>query len=133
MTTVLPPWPDAELVVLDLLDPIGSTVLETGDEIPVGTILIQRVGGADDGVTDRPVMQIVCFHTDRTAAWSLARQVQQVMHAAGGTAVTGEHVNDVLIDSVRTVTPPDLMPDRNPNLRPVAAQYRLGLRRSRLI
>ncbi len=129
--TPLSPFADAELVVLDLLDPVGTTVLETGDDIPPGTVLIQRVGGADDGVTDRPVMQIVCFHTDRSAAWALARQVQQVMLASGGTAVTGEHVTEVLIDSARTVTPPDLMPDRNPDVRPVAAQYRLGLRRPR--
>jgi hypothetical protein len=129
VTAPLPAWPDAELVVLDLLDPVGSTVLETGDDIPPGTVLIQRVGGADDGITDRPVMQIVCFHGDRSAAWSLARNVQQRMLAAGGTRVTGEHVTGVLIDSVRTVTPPDLLPDRNPNLRPVAAQYRLGMRR----
>ncbi len=129
MSRVLAPFPDAELVVMDLLSTIGTTVAATGEDITGPTILIQRVGGSDDGVTDRPVIQVVCLAPDRHQAWGMARQAQQVILACGGTVVTGEFVTDVLIDSARTVTPPDQVPDKNNALRPVAAQYRLGLRR----
>lgn len=122
-------FPDAELVMLDLLAPLAATVTATDQDIVGSMALVQRVGGADDGVTDRPVLLVTCFHTDRHVAWRLARDVQQLVLAAGGTAVNGEFVTDVLIDSTRTVTPPDQLPDRNQDLRPVAAQYQLGLRR----
>lgn len=131
MSPVLAPYPDAELVMLDLLRPTGKTVTATDAVIAVKTIVVQRVGGTDDGVTDRPIVQVTCLAPTRAEAWAMARQVQQVVLAAGGTAVSGQYVTDVFIDSTRTVTPPDQLPDRNVNLRPVAAQYRLGLRRPR--
>jgi len=129
--TVLAPYPDAELVMMDLLQPVAPTVTATDQTLTGRTIQIQRVGGTDDGVTDRPVLQVTCMATTRTEAWAMARDVQQRVLAAGGTAVTGTRVAGVYIDSTRTVTPPDQLPDRNPGIRPVSAQYRLGLRRPR--
>jgi hypothetical protein len=128
--TVLAPYPDIELVMLDLLRPLGKTVTATDAVIDPPVVVVQRVGGTDDGVTDRPVVQITCLHTSRSAAWAMARQAQQIVLAAGGNAVSGTYVTGVFIDSARTVTPPDQLTDRNANLRPVSAQYRLGLRRT---
>ena len=131
MSTVLAPFPDVELVMLDLLRPVAPTVTATDANIVPPVVVVQRVGGTDDGVTDRPIVQVTCLAATRQAAWAMARQVQQVVLAAGGTAVSGTYVTNVFIDSTRTVTPPDQLPDRNVNLRPVSAQYRLGLRRPR--
>lgn len=129
MSTVLAPFPDAEKVVMDLLSSVGPTSTVTGAVVSPPAILIQRVGGTDDGVTDRPVVQVTCLGATRHDAWDMARQAQQVILASAGTAVTGSLVSGVLVDTARTVTPPDQIPDRNSALRPVAAQYRFGFRR----
>lgn len=129
MPAELGTWPDAELVALDLLDDLAPTVTATDHDLTGPAILVQRVGGADNGVTDRPVLLITCFAADRQAAWQLGRAVQQRVLAAGATVVSGQYVQQVLVDSARTVTPPDQVPDPNRDLRVVTAQYQLGLRR----
>lgn len=147
MGTVLPPWPDAELVVMALLDSVGTTVTAT-DGVTEPVIRINRTGGDDDRITDRPVIEVACFAPDRAAtgdqqpavpgrelAWAMAEQCRQVILAARRTVVTytdkdGREIT-ALIDNARTATPPDQLPYGNENVRTVVATYVLAMRRLR--
>jgi len=130
--SVLTGFPDAELVMMDLLTPVGVTVTATSENLaPPVVVVVQRVGGADDGVTDRPRVQVVCYGATRPAAWALAEQARQIVLAAGGTAVTGTNVTGVFLDSTRTETPSVQLPDPNRDVRAVTAVYRLSYRRPR--
>jgi hypothetical protein len=125
MTVVLPNWPDAELVMIDLLAPVpGEVVTFTPASFAAPLVRVLRVGGEDDGITDYPQVEVTCFGATRPAAWSMAEQCRQIILASGGEAPGG-----VLIDFARTDTPAQQLPDPNPDLRVVTATYRLGMRR----
>lgn len=135
MSAPLAPFPDIELVLLDLLDPYGETVTATDvDDPPDGTIQVERIGGPDDGITDRPRVRITIYGRDRRAAWALSRQLQQVVLASGGTQVTGpmtaeEYPAGVLLDLARTATPPRQLAEQGRNARIVETIYEFHLRR----
>jgi hypothetical protein len=131
VSALLGPYPDAELVMLDLLAPVAATVTHTDDDLTAPTVQVARVGGADDGITDRPRVQVTCYGATRPQAWQLAEQARQIVLAAAGTAVSGDNVTDVFIDSTRTATPAQQLPDRNRDLRVVTATYLLAMRRPR--
>ncbi|GEL19360.1 phage tail termination protein [Pseudonocardia asaccharolytica] len=128
----LPPFPDAELLLLDLLEPIagdGTTVTHTDTDLAAPCVQVMRTGGRDDGVTDRARMQITCYGADRRAAWELSARVAQVVLAAGGTAVTGDYVTNVLIDSTATIIAGRELGQRNPDLRIVISEFWVSFRR----
>ena len=131
MAAILTGFPDAELVMMDLLTPVAPTVTATSENLAPPVVVVQRVGGADDGVTDRPRVQVACYGATRPAAWALAEQARQIVLAAGGTAVTGTNVTNVFLDSTRTETPSVQLPDPNQSVRAVTAVYRLSYRRPR--
>jgi len=103
---------------------------------------VNRVGGADDGVSDRPLVFVAYYGLSYPDAKAMAAQAQQLMLAAAHRTVPYQddtspaaaalrlaHPRGVLIDSVSTLAPPvELAPD-NPELRRKVATYRLILRR----
>lgn len=117
-------FPDAENVVMTLLDPLGSTVTSLPRQVVPPVIVVNRVGGTDDGITDRPLVQVSCYGTDRPAAWSLSGQCQQAILNASGQAVGG-----ILVDSTGTAAGGQQVPDLNPDDRRVISTYRLAIRR----
>jgi hypothetical protein len=132
VSTPLAPFPDAELVALDLLEPLagqGLTVTHTDEDLAAPTIQVQRTGGPDDGITDRPVLQVTTYGATRQQAWDLFRSAQQIILAAGGSAVTGDYVTNVLIDYTGTVSAGRQLPYENPDLRTVVGEFRLDFRR----
>lgn len=132
MNAPLAPFPDAELVALDLLEPLagdGLTVTHTDMDLSAPTIQVQRTGGTDDGVTDRPVLQVTAYGATRQQAWDLFRSAQQVVLASPGTAVSGDYVTGVLIDRARTVVAGRQLPYENPDLRTVVGELGLDFRR----
>lgn len=135
MSTLLKPYPDAEQVMLDLLDPFGDTVTATPPtQIPPGLIQVERIGGPDDGVTDRARVKVVCFGATRDTAWAMTRATQQAVLASGGTMVTGpatakEYPRGVLIDLARTATPPKQVPESGRGSRQIETVYEIHLRR----
>jgi hypothetical protein len=118
-----------ELVLLDLLAPIGPTVTSTGTDVPAGTIQVERIGGPDDGVTDRPRMQVTGFGRTRQHAWQIIGQCRQRILASGGTLVSGENVQNVFIDLARTATPPRQLPEFGRGARIVQAVFEIHVRR----
>ncbi|WP_052068579.1 phage tail termination protein [Rhodococcoides fascians] len=122
-------FPDAEAVLVTLLDDLGYTCTFLPDEKEWrdmdAVIVVNRVGGGSDGITDRPLLQVGVYAKDsRTRAWSVAGQVRERLLNAGGTAVDG-----ALIDSVREAQGVQQFPDLNPDNKFVAATFQLSFRR----
>ncbi|MGW5741581.1 phage tail termination protein [Amycolatopsis sp. NPDC003861] len=127
MGIVLPPFPDAETVVMTLLEPVAPTVTATPATLTPPLIRVQRVGGSDDQITDHPRMEIACYGTDRADAWRLAEECRQLILGSIRTRVAG-----VLIDAARTDNPPTQVPyATTEDVRRVLAYYRLAWRRPR--
>lgn len=122
-----PGWPDAEAVGCDILQAAldgVQAVTETPPDFLPPMVQVQRTTGDDNGTTDRPVLSVTCFGRTRAEAWLLAERSREALHSAAHTAVGG-----VLVDSVRTATPPAQLPDPRRDLRVVVSTFRLGFRR----
>lgn len=122
-------FPDAESVLVTLLDDLGFTCTFLPDEKEWrsmdSVIVINRVGGGSDGITDRPLLQVGVYAKDsRTRAWSVAGRVRERLLKAGGRTVDG-----ALIDSVREAQGVQQLPDLNPDNKFVAATFQLSFRR----
>ncbi|PKW15928.1 tail completion protein gp17 [Saccharopolyspora spinosa] len=127
MGLVLPPFPDAETVVMALLEPLASTVTATPATLVPPLIRVNRVGGSDDGITDHPRMEIACYGQDREQAWQLAEQCRQAILGSPRTVAHG-----VLIDNARTDNPPTQTPyAHTEDIRRVLGYFRLSWRRPR--
>lgn len=124
---VLPPSPDAETVLMALLEPLAPTATATPAGLVPPLILVQRVGGSDDGITDYPRMEIACYGKDRVLAWQLAEQNRQLVLGSARTRVGG-----VLVENARTDNPPTQVPyATTEDVRRVMGYYRLSWRRTR--
>jgi hypothetical protein len=127
------PWPDVELTMMDLLTPLlaggGTTVTHTDENLAPPCIQVQRVGGANDGVTDRAMIQVTCYGTTRATAWALSREVEQYILTSPGHAITGDYVEDVCIDRAETTVAGLQLPYENPDIRTVVSNYRIDFRR----
>ncbi|SFO82409.1 hypothetical protein SAMN05421810_10178 [Amycolatopsis arida] len=122
---VLPPFPDAETVVMTLLEHLAPTVTATPAELSPPLIRVQRVGGSDDGITDHPRIEIACYGRDRAQAWQLAEHCRQQILGSVRTRASG-----VLIDAARTDNPPTQVPyPTTEDIRRVLGYYRLSWRR----
>lgn len=135
----LAPFPDAEALGPVLLAELGAPVdvetpPELGEADPRDTrdvalplwITWIRSGGGDDGVTDRPVMELTTYAPTRRESMTLHRAAQARVLASGCTAPGG-----VLIDTADTYTGPLEQRDQNPDLRVIRSYYELALRRPR--
>ena len=121
---MLSPFPDAEAVVIDLLEPVAPGYTELPHDFDPDAIRVTRTGGSDDGVTDYALVEVTSFGSSRARAWQMDGEVRQLVLAAGGTAVNG-----VLVDYTRTATPSQQLPDPRDALRVVTSSYRLAFRR----
>jgi hypothetical protein len=91
-------------------------------------VFVYRFAGADDRITDRPVIGVDTFAATRSEAIRLAEQVRQRLLAA-------PHVVDVddglvVIDTASTAEGPHEVPYGDSAIRRFAAAYFLSLRRN---
>ena len=123
----LSPFPDAEAVVIELVESVspGSVFTELPESFVAPAIRVQRTGGSDNGVTDYPFVEITSFGASRAKAWEMDALVRQLVLASGGSVHAG-----VLVDSARTMTPPQQLPDPRFDVRVVTSSYRIGFRRT---
>lgn len=121
---LLAAFPDAELVVMALLDDLASNGTTEPLEISGAFVRIQRVGGSDDGVTDRARVEVLCYHDTRPLAQALAVEVRRRISAAGCTVAGG-----ALIDRAFPEVAPVHETYRNNDARAVPAVYRFEWRR----
>lgn len=126
----LPPFPDAEAVLIDLLNGIdGAFACTSPPESPSGLalplIVVNRIGGGtDDGITDRALCAILVIHSSRRDAWKLSTKVRDTVLSAGATQVNG-----VLIDTTEEVIGNQEEMDIDPDNRMVDSTFYLSFRR----
>lgn len=120
------PFPDIEAVLVSYLDDLAPTGDQTPETISGPFITVQRVGGFDDGITDRPRVELACFSPTRRESQRLSEQVRQRMLAAISTDAAGVFIDNVITESQsgRTAYP-------NEDVRRIPAVYRITLRRPR--
>lgn len=122
-------YPDAEMVLLSMLEEFGYTCTFLPDQAQwaelAPIIAVNRVGGGADLITDRPLMQVGVFAETRQQAWFVAGQCRNKILASGGTRVDG-----VLIDAARESQGVQQFPDLNPDNKFVASTFQLSFRRA---
>lgn len=124
-------FPDTEQVAEDLAAPFGYAckyLPEDFDErIRNGqaVILVARVGGKDDGVTDRALIQVSVYGVDRATAWDTSRAIQTSVLALQW----GGQVGAVFVDTASTAAGRIQIPDVDPDDRRVITIYELAVRR----
>lgn len=131
MMTATLSFPDLEQAAEDMAAPLGYACkflpddfdarLERGEAV----ILVARVGGKDDGVTDRALIQFAVYGQTRTIAWDTARALQTSVKALE----YGGQVGDIWIDSTATAAGRIQVPDVDPDDRRVITIYQLDARR----
>lgn len=136
MGTLLPPFPDAEDVVMALLAGRAPTTTTTDEELEEDAPVIQvtRVGGVDDGISDRPLVEVAVFAKTYDVARKLARDCAVTILASAATlVVTEDFPGGVLIDKAETAASPLRVPYGNPDLQRKIATYRFVWRRPRTV
>lgn len=123
---LLPAFPDIEDIGLELLEPVGATVLATPEIITPPLVVVRRTGGADDVITDVPRLQVDCFGANRRQAADMAEQCRQIILAAPATGIGAAS-----IDQTWTESGPIFVDYGDRNTQRYVATYRLALRRSR--
>lgn len=132
-------WPDAERVVMGILDRIGSIPVfgttETGTHLvpdwdpPFWQV--RRVGGGpEDGITDIALVQIHSYGATRDAAWDLAAVAEHYMLEAGGRNVYDlPRFGTVLVDWTDLAVGGSEVPELDPDDRRVTKDYAIACRK----
>lgn len=131
--TDLAAWPDIhDVLIADFADlsakVVGpkkpSNMQELVDAVPDATvILVRRVGGFDDMITDTPRVDVEVYARTYATARDTALAVQQRLLNFPRPTPAGS------IDSTRTEVGPREIPNDDQTIRCVAATYRLDTRR----
>lgn len=125
----LPAFADAEEVATTLLTPAGNVVKGTPPNLTPPVIVVKRIGGHSDYITDYPEIQVRCLGATRPASMALQIHCQQLIENAFATEVTLVDGTVVLIDGTQTLTSGHPMPYENVDIREVAAIYQIKMRR----
>ena len=132
MAKLLSAFPDAEKVAMAILGSLATVVTATKDPILPPVIRVNRVGGADDLITDYPRIEVAVYGGTRPQAWTLAGQCRQAMLASRRSTWVVDGQN-VLVDTADTVSAAVQVPYENPDIRRVVAIYELSYRRPRSV
>lgn len=133
--TVTQPYPDAELVLMALLEarhPDATVDTWVEGDVPAPYIHVTRIGGAPDAadVTDYPLMRVACYGATRKEAWDLSRAVEVSILGNRHRNIQTEN-GPVLVDEAAIVVGGILEPDLEPDDRRIVVNYVLGWRRHR--
>jgi hypothetical protein len=122
----LPPFPDVERLVCELLADLATVGTETGTRLQEQLPFVQvvRVGGSSDRFTDRARIDVHIYAVAASEAKQLAETVRQRLLAAPITTSFG------VIDRVVCDVGPQVLPPVDyEHLRRVVATYRVSMRR----
>jgi hypothetical protein len=124
----LPPYPEFDDVMKALLDDIAPVVTHESDEIPPPYIYVTRVGGADNGWSDNPIIDVEYVADSRAESKTLKTAGQERIRAAGNTRPGG-----YLIDTAEENPGGggQYIPPQQRDRRGVTATVRLSYRRPR--
>lgn len=130
MSLDLPAFADAEEVMYELLQPLNVPVVKaTPQQFNTPLILIHRMGGHSDYITDFAQILVTVFGGTRPEAMNLQLRCQQLIENAFCTEVTLDDNSVVLIDGSQTIMTGHPEAYENIDLRQVPALYELRMRR----
>jgi len=123
-------WDDIEAALIAGIreagiTPRAATKVPTDVETLPKFVRLKRGPGADDLVTDAPLVDVETFAQTYGDSVDLAEDVRQYMHSLSGRRVAG-----VLVDRVRTASGPVEVDYRNPGTVRHVASYRLEYRQT---
>ncbi|MGW4364528.1 phage tail termination protein [Nocardia takedensis] len=119
----MPSYPNVHEVVITLLSPIASTVKSRRPGLRTPYTVVRRVGGAEDGITDRPIVRVDTYADTDEQAERIKEACRQVITESGGTMV-----GDTLIDTASEITGGQDAPAPDPSDRKLTAVYQLSFR-----
>lgn len=134
-------FPDAELVVMDLLQPFLNLLTPTGlactwlpedyaDRFPI--VRVYRGGGSEDyeNRSDWAAVQLGVIGDSRADSWAVMEYCRQVMlsYRRGGR-VTRADGSTTLVKSISEMTGPQMLPELSPDHRLVPTTFRVECRR----
>lgn len=124
--TDLAPYSDVERMLVDLLTDFGGTGTVLPADLPSKLPFVRprRIGGSDNGITDRARVVVDVFAATRAQAWETARLLQQRM-ISGPRRVPGVGI----IDRATTNVGPQDAPYEDQRVRLVTAIYDVSSRR----
>jgi hypothetical protein len=126
-------YPDAERVLLAILEPLLPNKVDTWLPTPLNPPFIQvnRSGGGPDDVdiTDYPLMRVRFYGGDRNGAWDLAADGERTIMGAKGHFVDVPGIGLVFIDYAVIVVGGTQDVDLDPDDRRVTKDFMLGMRR----
>lgn len=124
-------FPDANAVMMALLNSIAPTVLVVPNDFTPPLIEVKRVGGQPDPLdyTDLPILLVSYYGADYPSAQAMASAGQVKILTAPLTEVTLDDGSKVLIDSAGIWVGEQELPDVYPDERRINVTYQLGLRR----
>ncbi|MCD2099536.1 hypothetical protein QNA24_30270 [Rhodococcus qingshengii] len=120
----MPSYPNVEDVLCDLLDSIAYTDTWRDPERELPFIIVRRVGGNEDGITDRPAVRVQVTADDYESAKNLMGAVRERILNAGCTSVNG-----VNIDVTREIVGGQQAPAFNPEDISVTSTFVLSFRK----
>lgn len=128
MTTDDYTYPDGVELLIRWLAPLGEvrTTRPVGGVLP--WIMVRRIGGGEDGLTDRGLYSIQCFADTKLGAQQLGKAVDRRMCALvlGDPVIVGNgshYVDHVIVDEHPEAV--EYLPSR---IYRVVGTYRVGLR-----
>lgn len=138
-------YPDAEVLVCDMLtehlpQQHGAVVVtflpdDADARIDAGgvVILVERIGGTDDGVTDRAEVQVSTWASTRPVAWKTSRAVSSIItsYRAGGPVHTPQGPA-LFVDTTAVTDTATQISTQDPQERRVVGTFRVDTRRQLL-
>lgn len=102
---------------------VQGVSVELPNPVALPAVMITRIGGGDDYITDSARVDVDSFNTTRAAAGATARSVHAQMMKLRHTSV-----QNVLVDHVETVTGPMWVPYQDELLKRYVATYLIQTR-----
>lgn len=129
----LPPFANAEDVLQTLLIAATGvrTVKATPAQIVTPLILIRRIGGHSDYVTDFPQLMVTAIGATRPESSDLSLQCQAAIENSFNSVVELTNGVRVLIDGTNTAHSGHPEAYENIDVREVSAMYEMRMRRPR--
>ena len=117
-------YPNVEDVLCDLLDPLAPTITWRDPDRPLPYIFVRRIGGREDGITDRPAVRVEVTADNYELARDLMGSVRSTILSCGCT-----NVNGVAVDTANEVTAAQQTPAYNPEDNNVTSTFVLSFRK----
>jgi hypothetical protein len=121
---------DIEEFLVVYLQPVaaGNVSVEMPTTPTLPFVLIERVAGGDDRITDRPIVDVNIFHSTRALSSATATQMHQMMHVLNAKTAVTVTAGTVRIDRVITLHGPSYLRYEDENLKRYVARYEVESR-----